>query len=68
MTHNQLTGRVGALSRRCAPNDPRLLDARRDLAALQLETYVGRIVAAAPPLTPGQRQRIVALLDHGRRP
>ena len=43
--------------------DPeRITLARRDHAAAKLETYVERVVADAPPLTPAQRDRIAALL------
>lgn len=36
-----------------------------DLAAEQLAQYVARVVAAAPPLSPAQRDRIAALLRAG---
>lgn len=37
-------------------------DLRRDLAAANLEDYVSRVVAEAPPLTNSQRDRIAGLL------
>ena len=54
--------RVGALSRSRRPDDPELLNARRDLAAERLAAYVAKTVAQAPPLTAEQRDRIAALL------
>ena len=38
-----------------------------DLAAEQLAQYVARVVAAAPPLSPAQRDRVAALLRAGGR-
>ncbi|EFD51957.1 hypothetical protein HMPREF0569_1187 [Micrococcus luteus SK58] len=54
--------RVASLSRSRTPDDPELLDARRNLAAERLALYVARVVAEAPPLTDAQRDRIAALL------
>lgn len=45
-----------------APDDPRVLDARRDHATEQILEYVQRVVAAAPPLRPCQIDRLRALL------
>lgn len=56
--------RVGALSRH-HPDSPDLDDARRDLAASSIESYVRRIVADAPPLTDEQRRHLSALLREG---
>lgn len=43
--------------------DPeRLHAAKRDHAAAMLEQHITRIVAAAPPLTPEQRDRLASLL------
>ncbi|MHC9294186.1 hypothetical protein ACRCUN_17115 [Mycobacterium sp. LTG2003] len=58
-------GRVAALSRSRPADDPELLEAKRNLAALSLEDYVRRVVASAPPLTDEQRDRIAALLRAG---
>lgn len=60
--------RVAALTRSRQPDDPQLLDARRDLAAARLEEYIERTVAAAPPLTPAQRDRLSALLSGREEP
>lgn len=59
-THHR--AKVAALSRDRSPDDPQLLAARRDLAAANVERYVARVVAEAPPLTPEQRDRIARLL------
>lgn len=57
---------VGALSRDPrSPDDPRMIEAQRDLAAERLHDYVRRIVDTAPPLTAEQRDRIAALLRPG---
>ncbi|MEZ5150698.1 hypothetical protein [Rhodococcus zopfii] len=57
--------KIAALSRDREPNDPELLETRRDLRALKLEEYVTRVVAEAPPLTDEQRERIASLLRAG---
>lgn len=54
--------RVAGLSRDRAPNDPALINAKRDLRAARLEDYVARVVAEAPPLTSDQKHRIASLL------
>lgn len=54
--------RSAAYQRHRAPDDPDLVTARRDLAAVTLEQHVRKIVEAAPPLTDEQRERIAALL------
>jgi hypothetical protein len=43
-------------------DDPRLPDLRRDLEAAKLEEHVRQVVAAAPPLTPEQVDRLTSLL------
>lgn len=58
-------GRVAALSRSRRPDDPELIDARRQLAAANIASYVERAVAKAPPLTAEQRDRIAILLRNG---
>lgn len=64
-THER--AKVAALSRSVAagerpPDDPELIEARRNLCALRLEEHVRKVVAKAPPLTPDQRDRIAAIL------
>ena len=58
----QKRGRVAALSRSRTADDPEFIAARQDLAATKLELYVARVIEAAPPLAPEQRDRIAALL------
>jgi len=40
-------------------------EARRDYAAEKLAAYIERVVADAPPLTAGQRDRLALLLRSG---
>ncbi len=54
--------RVAGLSRDRNPEDAELVSARRDLKAAKLAAYITRVVAAAPPLTSDQCDRIAALL------
>ena len=54
--------RVAALSRSRTADDPDLVRARGNLKAARLEDYVARVVDAAPPLSPEQRDRIASLL------
>ena len=54
--------RVASLSRSRKPDDPDLINARRNLCAARLEEYVARVVAEAPPLTEAQANRIAARL------
>ena len=58
--------RVAALSRDRDPSDPEFVDARRALTAASLESHIQRTVAAAPPLTGEQTERLVALLRGAR--
>jgi hypothetical protein len=61
--------RVASLTRSRKPDDPELLAARRNLAAARLaariEEYVAGVVAAAPDLTPAQRDKLAMLLKGG---
>jgi hypothetical protein len=54
--------RVASLTRSRAPDDPDLLAARRNLRAARAEDYVRKLVAAAPPLSIEQRDRLAVLL------
>jgi hypothetical protein len=53
--------KVGALSRDRAPDDPEIIEARRDLVAANLEHRVAEAVATTQ-LTTEQRSRIAAIL------
>lgn len=59
--------RVASLSRSRTPDDPDLLDARRNLRAERLADHIAKVVAEAPPLTQEQRDRLAALLRGGGR-
>jgi hypothetical protein len=63
--HNR--ARIGALSRDRKPDDPELVNARRDLAVAKCADYIKRTLAAAPPLTLEQRAKLAELLKPVRR-
>ena len=57
------SARVARLHSHGAVPDPaELLAAKQDMRAAQLEHHVRKFLAAAPPLTTAQRQRIAAIL------
>lgn len=58
-------GRVAALSR-WTPDSPALPEARGNLAAAKITSYIEKVVADAPPLTDAQRERIAAALGGSR--
>lgn len=60
-----LAGRYNVLRRHRPPDDPAIADAERDLRAASLADHIGRVVDAAPPLTPAQRERLALLLHPG---
>lgn len=57
--------RVASLTRSRTPDDPELVDARRNLRAERLAEHVRKVVAEAPPLSDEQRDRIAAILRGG---
>lgn len=57
--------RVASLTRSRNPDDPELVDARRNLRAERLAEHIRRTVEVAPPLTPEQRDRLALLLRGG---
>jgi hypothetical protein len=57
-----LRARVATEYRRRTRDPERIEELRRELAAQQIEDHIQRITASAPPLTPGQRQRLAALV------
>ncbi|CRH11455.1 phiRv1 phage protein [Mycobacterium tuberculosis] len=62
-------GRVAALSRSRASDDPEFIAAKTDLVAANIADYLIRTLAAAPPLTDEQRTRLAELLPgRGRWP
>ena len=59
--------RVAALTRDRAPDDPDLIDARRQLRYLRLHEHIDKILESAPPLTDEQRDALASLLAPVRR-
>lgn len=62
MSWTQDRARVAALSRTRTRDDPDLVSARQTLKAERLAEHVAKVLAEAPPLSDGQRERIAALL------
>lgn len=54
--------KIAGLSRDRKPDDPQLVEARRNLRAEMLAEHVRKVVDQAPPLSTEQRHRIAALL------
>jgi hypothetical protein len=67
MSWTQERARVASLTRSRTPDDPDLIDARRNLKAERLAEYIKRTVDAAPELTDEQRDRLALLLRGGDR-
>lgn len=59
--------RVAALSRSRPPSDPDYVAAQRELAATNIEDYITRTLASAPPLTDEQKTKLVELLSPVRK-
>lgn len=59
-THER--ARVASLTRSRTPDDPELVDARRNMRAARAEDYIKRLVDSAPPLNDEQRDRLALLL------
>ena len=57
--------RVASLSRSRDPQDPDLIEARRNLRCLRLEDHIRKVIAEAPPLSDDQRSRLAGLLRGG---
>lgn len=53
--------RIASLSRSRKPDDPDLVEARRNLRAASLESHISRVLADAPPLTVDQRRHLAGL-------
>lgn len=54
--------RVASLTRSRKPDDPELIEARRNLRALRLAAHVEKALAGAPQLNDDQRATIARLL------
>jgi hypothetical protein len=59
--------RVARMSQDCEPDDPKLVDAKRDLAAEKINDYIDKTLKNAPPLTDAQRSQLAELLKPVRR-
>lgn len=57
--------RVASLSRSRTPDDPKLIEARRNLRAERLADHIAKALAGSPPLTDEQRASIAVLLRGG---
>lgn len=57
----QARARLAARTRHYPDGDH--AEARRDLAAANIQAYVQRVIAAAPPLTNEQREKLAMLLS-----
>lgn len=57
-----LAARIAAIERHNGPDDPRLIELRRDLRAAELEERIVRELADQTPLTREQRLRCAVLL------
>jgi len=62
-THER--ARIASLSRSRTPDDPELVDARRNLKTERLADYIVRVVDDAPALSAAQRDRLALLLKGG---
>lgn len=62
---NSARGKIAALSRSRRPDDPDLVEARRELRAAKLECHIQRVLSEAPPLSDEQKVRIAGLLRAG---
>ena len=61
----QRRAQVASLTRH-RPNDPRTTELRRNLAADRLAAHIEKVVADAPPFTPEQTARLVAVIGGTR--
>ena len=65
MSEHALRARLASEYRRRTRDPERIIDLRRQLAAVQVEGHITRILSAAPPLTAGQRQHLASLVLGG---
>ncbi len=65
MSWTRERAKLAALSRSRKPDDPELLDAKRDLRAARLEDHVQKVLSEAPALSAEQLTQIAALLRAG---
>jgi hypothetical protein len=65
-TITKASSKLAITTRYKGADSPEAIEARRDLAAIKIESYVERVVADAPPLTSEQTARITAALGGAR--
>jgi hypothetical protein len=65
MTWMAERARVASLTRSRTPDDPDLVNARRNLKAIRLEDHVRSLISTPPYLTSFQRDSIANLLRVG---
>jgi hypothetical protein len=61
----KVQGRIAAASRHHPGDTATIANDKRQYRYLVLEDYIKRVVDAAPPLTPAQRDRLALLLRGG---
>ena len=61
-TWTSTRARVASLTRSRPSNDPELVEARQQLAALNIKRYAEKIMAEAPPLSVDQVNAITSAL------
>lgn len=64
----KLRAQIAAKARRRPPDDPELVADRRAFEASRFADHIEQLLAAAPPLTDGQRARLAVLLRPARDP
>ena len=62
LTTKQAAIHVARATRKHGAESVEVIDARRELATAKIAEYVQKIVAAAPPLTDEQRDRLATLM------
>lgn len=65
MSWTKARARVAALSRSRTPDDPELINARRDLKAARLEDQIRATLADDPAPSDEQRDHLAALIRQG---
>lgn len=65
MSEHALRARLASEYRKRTRDPGRILDLRREIAAVQVERHITRILSAAPPLTDSQRQHLASLVLGG---
>jgi hypothetical protein len=65
-TITKASSKLAITTRYKGADSPEATEARRDLAAIKIASYVEKVVAEAPPLTPEQITTITAALGGDR--